>query len=66
MEGKLRTWGVPNQITLQAILDRECERLTSVLQETIDETVPSVILGPQAKHWWTKELNGLCKDMLKI
>ena len=38
----------------------------SALQETIDEKVPNVVLGPQAKCWWTKELTHLRKDMLKI
>jgi ribonuclease HI len=47
------------------MLDRECERLTHALQETIAEKVPNVILGPQAKRWWTKELGTLRKDMLK-
>jgi hypothetical protein len=29
------------------------------------DAIPSVILGPQAKCWWIKELNTLRKDMLK-
>jgi hypothetical protein len=65
LEGQIRTWGVPKFIKSQEMLDRECERLTHALQETIAEKVPNVILGPQAKHWWTKELGTLRKDMLK-
>lgn len=66
LEGKMITWGVPNFIKLQKMLERECDKLTTALQETIDEAVPSIILGPQAKRWWTKELTGLRKEMLKI
>ena len=66
LERKISTWGVPNFIKSQEMLDSECDKLTTALQETIDETVPSVILGPQAKRWWTKELTGLRKNMLKI
>jgi hypothetical protein len=65
LEGKINTWGVPNFIRLQKGLDQECIRLTNALQETITEAIPRVILGPQAKRWWTKELNALRKDMLK-
>jgi hypothetical protein len=65
LEKKINAWGVPNFIKSQKVLERECERLTIALQETISEAVPSVVLGPQAKHWWTKELNTLRKDMLK-
>ena len=65
LEGRIRNWGVPNFISSQRMLDWECKRLTSALQETIDEIVPNVILGPQAKRWWTKELTCLRKDMLK-
>ena len=64
--GKINKWGVPNFIRSQAMLDRECDKLTTALQETIGEVVPEVILGPQAKRWWTKELTNLRKDMLKI
>lgn len=48
------------------MLNRECKKLTTALQETIDEVVLEVILGLQAKHWWTKELTSLQKTMLKI
>ena len=65
LEEKMRTWGVPNFIRSQEMLDRECDKLTKALQETIDEAVPDVVLGPQAKRWWTKELNSLRKNMLK-
>jgi hypothetical protein len=65
LEGRIRTWGVPKFIKSQEMLDCECERLTHALQETIAEKVPNVILGPQAKRWWTKELGTLRKDMLK-
>ena len=66
LEGKMSTWGVPNFIKSQEMLDKECDKLTTALQETIDEVVPNIILGPQAKRWWTKELTGLRKEMLKI
>jgi hypothetical protein len=65
LEKKIRTWGVPNFIKSQEILDRKCERLMHALQETIAETVPKVVLGPQAKWWWTKELGTLRQEMLK-
>jgi hypothetical protein len=65
LEKKINAWGVPNFIKSQKVLERECKRLTIALQETISEAVPSVVLGLQAKHWWTKELNTLRKDMLK-
>ena len=66
LERKTNTWGIPNFIKSQEMLDKECDRLTIALQETINEKVPSIILGLQAKHWWTKELTGLQKDMLKL
>jgi hypothetical protein len=65
LEEKIKTWGVPNFIRTQKMLEWECEKLTTALQETISEVVPSVVLGLQAKQWWTKELNTLRKDMLK-
>ena len=66
LERRISTWGVPNFITSQNMLDRKCEKLTKALQETIDESVPNVVLGPQAKRWWSKELTILRKEMLKI
>ena len=65
LEGKISTWGVPKFIKSQESLDHECERLTIALQETIDEAVLNVILGPQAKRWWTKDLTNLRKAMLR-
>ena len=64
LERRINTWGIPNFITSQSMLDRECEKLTKALQETIDEKVPNVIPGPQAKLWWTKDLTNLRKDTL--
>lgn len=49
LEGKINTWGVPNFIRSQKMLDWECDKLTKALQETIVEVIPSIILGPQAK-----------------
>ena len=66
LENKISKWGVPNFIKLQVMLNRECKKLTTALQETIDEVVLEVILGLQAKHWWTKELTSLQKTMFKI
>ena len=65
LERKISTWGVPKFIRSQEMLNKECDRLTVALQETIDKVVPSVILGLQAKRWWTKELTNLRKNMLK-
>lgn len=60
LDVKIRNWGVPNFISLQEMLNQECKRLTSALQETIDKKVLNVVLGPQAKCWWTKELMASC------
>ena len=62
---RINTWGVPNFIKSQKMLDKECDRLTNALQETIDEVVPNIILGPQAKRWWTRELTNLRKTMIR-
>jgi hypothetical protein len=65
LETKLANWGVPTFIKTQGALNHACAKLTSIIQETTEEEVPKAKLGPHAKHWWTKELMELRKDMLQ-
>ena len=59
LEGRLREFGLPTFITNQGQLDEECNRLTTALQSTIQEVVPTTELGPMSRRWWMKELNDL-------
>ena len=52
-------FGVLTQIRYQVSLNKECERLTRVLQETIKAMVLTMEVCPKLKHWWTKEIREL-------
>lgn len=58
--------GAPATIRSQQMLDEECEKLTSILKQVIDEHVPSAKIGPRAKRWWTKELLNLRRQANKL
>ncbi len=59
-------FGVPNRIRSQAVLDCECERLTTALQETIARIVPISEICSKSKRWWAKELKELRKSTNKL
>jgi len=65
LANKIQKWGVSSIIKTQSELDLECTRLTEALQKTIEEVVLQIRLGPQCRRWWTKELAGMRKSMLK-
>ena len=50
----------------QAALNRECERITTVLQETIRKVVPITEICPKSKRWWTKEIRDLRAKFRKL
>ena len=59
LQNKLATFGIPTTIKDQVSLNKECKRLTTVLQESIDTMVPTSDVCPKSKRWWTKEIREL-------
>ena len=66
LEGQLKGHGDPKPIREPGELNRECSRLISVLQKTIQKEVPTTNLGPKSKCWWTKELTQLRREASKL
>lgn len=66
LEEQLQGFGIPRAIRDQGELDRECSRLTTALQSTINAVVPVTDLGPMSKRWWTKELTDLRRKANKV
>jgi hypothetical protein len=62
----LSTLDPPRRILTQQQLDKECNALTTVLQDTICDSVPLTTLGPKSRRWWTKELTMLRKHVNKL
>ena len=51
--------GPPTHIRSPNELESACLKLTTAIQETIDEEVPRNEIGIKTKRWWTKELTKL-------
>jgi endonuclease/exonuclease/phosphatase family metal-dependent hydrolase/predicted RNA-binding Zn-ribbon protein involved in translation (DUF1610 family) len=66
LEVKISNFGIPKKLTTQTELNRECDRLTKALQETIEEKVPKSGVCPHSKRWWTKELKELRTKFRKL
>ena len=66
LEGKLASLGVPRRLSSQAEVDRECNRLTEAIQATITQVVPTTVVCPHSKRWWTKELKELRTAFKKL
>ena len=66
LQKKMAPFRLPNEIRDQVSLNRECDRLTIALQETIKEIVPTTEVCLKSKHWWTKEIKELRKRFKKI
>ena len=66
LQKRMAPFGLPNKIRDQVILNRECERLTIALQETIKEIVPMTEVCLKSKRWWTKEIKELRKRFRKL
>ena len=56
---KLNRLPPPSNLKTTSELDNACSRLTTAIQETINEKVPTTSVGVNAKKWWTKELKKL-------
>jgi hypothetical protein len=52
-----------SHIQLPSDLTSACKELTEILQETIDEEVPTAELRIKAKKWWMKELTKLRQEV---
>ena len=66
LQKRMAPFGLPTRIRDQVSLNRECERLTFALQETIKEMVPTTEVCPKSKCWWTKEIKELRKKFRKL
>lgn len=66
LQGRMANLRVPTQIRNQVSLNKECERLTAALQETIEAMVLTMEVCPKSKHWWTKEIGELREIYRKL
>lgn len=66
LEEKIAAFGLPTRIRDQVSLNKECNRLTLALQETIKEIVPTSEVCPKSKRWWTKEIRELRTHCRKL
>jgi hypothetical protein len=66
LEEQAAEFGIPRRLKSQTEVDRECNRLTKALQDTIMQVVPNSVVFPYSKHWWTKELKELRKRFRKL
>ncbi|KAF7773567.1 hypothetical protein Agabi119p4_5734 [Agaricus bisporus var. burnettii] len=63
LEQKLDYATIKDEISTIEDLESGLEELTTILQQTINETVPEVKACPYMKRWWTKELEQAKKDL---
>ena len=66
LQRKMAPFGLPARIRDQVGLNRECERLTTALQETIKKIVPNTEVCPKSKRWWTKEIKEIRRRFRKL
>ena len=66
LKTQLRRLGAPAPIENQDNLNSECDKLTRALKETIRAQVPTSVISPKSKRWWTKELSNLRKKANKL
>lgn len=63
---KLESLRLPGELDTVSDLEEQTQRLTEILQETIDEQVPYVEFSPYMKRWWSKELEKMKKTMNRL
>lgn len=63
LEAKLDQLPYLSRICTQAELDEACNKLTSTIQDVIQDKVPTTELGVKSKKWWTKELIKLRQEV---
>ena len=66
LKAEMSQLGLAGPITSQSELDEDCEKLTRALQDTISAEVPTSIICPKSKRWWTKELTTLRRNANKL
>ena len=66
LEEKLSELGIPRHIGSSFSLDRTCNKLTSALQNTIEEEVPRTNICVRSKRWWSKELTLMRRGVEKL
>ena len=66
LQKRMTMFGVSDKIRDQVSLNKECERLTITLQETIEKIVPTTEVCPKSKHWWMKEIKEIRKHFRKL
>ena len=62
----LVTLDTPKRIKDQDQLNVSCDSLTRALQATIEDCVPTTTICAMTKHWWTRELTHMRRNMNKI
>ena len=66
LEVKMSGFGIPRRLGNQAEVSRECGRLTEAIQSTIEQVVPTSVVCPHSKRWWSKELRELRTRFKKL
>ncbi len=49
----------PGELDTVQALEEQTQRLTEIIQETIEQIVPLVKFSPYMKRWWSKELDDM-------
>lgn len=62
LAARLDRLGPQTRIRTPGELETACQKLTKVIQETINEKVPEPVAGIKAKKWWMKELTKLRQE----
>ena len=66
LEEQIAEMGISRWLSSQSEVSNECDKLTKALQETISKTVPSTIICPHSKHWWSKELKEMRRKFCRL
>jgi ribonuclease HI len=66
LSSKLTRLSLPSAIGTQPQLDKACSDLTTIIQETIEEKVPTTKICAKSKRWWTTELTMLRREANKL
>ncbi|KAJ3572016.1 hypothetical protein NP233_g3369 [Leucocoprinus birnbaumii] len=66
LEGRMEELREPGEIETVEELEEQVERLTGIIQETIEKVVPETKACPHMKRWWNKELEGMKKKLNQL